>query len=231
MEELEYQGKIIKYHIERKKIKNCYIYVKDSIVSIKVPQKMALKSINQLLEKRAEWILKNLEKQQKCVKIPKKYEDGEIFKVLGKESVLKVSYQNVKKAKLQYLNNCFFVSLPNEFYNNLNVNLIIQRLLDKFYMELAKIEVEKAMKNVTSKVQIFPNKYKVKRLKSTWGNCSSTKNISINKDVVMHSKHAIEYVCLHEVCHLKYMNHSKNFWNMVEKYMPDYKQAEAELKM
>ena len=47
---------------------------------------------------------------------------------------------------------------------------------------------------------------------------------------MMYSRKAIEYVVLHEVCHLKYMNHSKNFWAMVEKYMPDYKEAEKELK-
>ena len=46
----------------------------------------------------------------------------------------------------------------------------------------------------------------------------------------MYSIHAIEYVCLHEICHLKHMNHSKKFWNMVEEYMPDYKIAEKELK-
>ena len=47
---------------------------------------------------------------------------------------------------------------------------------------------------------------------------------------MMYSREAIEYVVLHEICHLKYMNHSKKFWEMVEKYMPDYKVYEKELK-
>ena len=46
----------------------------------------------------------------------------------------------------------------------------------------------------------------------------------------MYNRHIIDYVVLHEICHLKHMNHSKSFWAMVEKYMPDYKEARKELK-
>jgi predicted metal-dependent hydrolase len=46
----------------------------------------------------------------------------------------------------------------------------------------------------------------------------------------MYSRHALEYVIIHELCHLKHMNHSKKFWSMVESFMPDYKEAEKELK-
>jgi len=46
---------------------------------------------------------------------------------------------------------------------------------------------------------------------------------------MMYSRKALEYVVLHEICHLRYMNHSKKFWAMVEYYMPDYKDAEKEL--
>ena len=47
---------------------------------------------------------------------------------------------------------------------------------------------------------------------------------------MMYDRFVIDYVVLHEICHLRYMNHSKNFWNMVSTYMPNYKEAEAELK-
>ena len=77
---------------------------------------------------------------------------------------------------------------------------------------------------------IWDDEYNIKKLKSVWGKCSSSKKITINQDLMMYSRHAIEYVVLHEFCHLKYMNHSKNFWSLVEKYMPDYKEAEKELK-
>ena len=67
-------------------------------------------------------------------------------------------------------------------------------------------------------------------MKRAWGNCNSKKEIHLNKNLIKYSKREISYVCLHELCHLKYMNHSKDFWNMVAYYMPDYKMAEKELK-
>ena len=71
MEEFEYQGKIINYNLERKKIKNCYISIKNSVVSLRVPLRFAQKDVNKLIEKKAEWILKTLQKQQKMEKFPK----------------------------------------------------------------------------------------------------------------------------------------------------------------
>ena len=86
------------------------------------------------------------------------------------------------------------------------------------------------MQHISSVTGLKPKEVNIKKLRATWGICSSKKTISINQNLMAYSRHAIEYVCLHEVCHLKYMNHSKDFWNMVEKYMPDYKLAKLELK-
>ena len=69
-----------------------------------------------------------------------------------------------------------------------------------------------------------PNKVRIRELKYAWGSCSINKNISINLKLAKKSEKAIEYVVLHEMCHLIYMNHSKSFWNLVEKNMPNFKE-------
>ena len=86
------------------------------------------------------------------------------------------------------------------------------------------------MEDLKNRTGLAPLECSIKNLKATWGICSSKKKISINQNLMAYSRHAIEYVCLHEICHLKHMNHSKKFWNMVEYYMPDYKEAKKELK-
>lgn len=227
----KYNGEIVEYVLERKKIKNCYISIKDAIVTIKVPNKTSKKRVNELIEKRAEWIIKNVEKQKRSAKFPKQYVNGEIFKVLGKNVLLEIYYENIKKIKFKYWLGKFIVILPIEYKNNQRATYEIKKILDKFYTKLAEKEIDKAMRKMTLKVGIAPNHYTIKNLKSTWGNCSTTANISINKDIIMYSRHAIEYVCLHEICHLENMNHSKKFWDSIETYMPDYKKAEEELKM
>ncbi len=68
-----------------------------------------------------------------------------------------------------------------------------------------------------------PQKLTVKTMSSRWGSCTSKGNIAINSKVVQFSRECIMYVCIHELCHLEHMDHSKDFWAMVEKYCPDWK--------
>lgn len=90
--------------------------------------------------------------------------------------------------------------------------------------------VEKHANELVKQTGLVPNKITIKKIKYAWGSCSSKKNITINLELIKYSEQAIRYVILHELCHIKYMNHSKDFWNLVEKYMPDYKQVKKEFK-
>lgn len=74
------------------------------------------------------------------------------------------------------------------------------------------------------------NNLRVKELKTKWGSCSSLRNINLNWQLVLLSEHLIDYVIIHELMHLKEMNHSPQFWALVGKYFPDYKRAKAQLK-
>ena len=88
--------------------------------------------------------------------------------------------------------------------------------------------VEKDANELVKQTGLVPNKITIKKIKYAWGSCSNKKNIAINLELIKYSEQAIRYVILHEFCHIKYMNHSKDFWNLVEKYMPNYKQVKKE---
>jgi len=224
MESIKVKENTIKYILERKRIKNCYISIKDGNVVVRVPNRISQKEIDEIILQKSDWIFKNIKKQQK--ELPKQYINGEMFRVLGKDVKLNISYEN--KATLRFWLGNFYVTIPiqkREFSS-----VIAKKLIDNFYKELAEKEIEKSMRKMAMTVGLAPKSYKIKNLKSTWGNCSTTCNISINRNIVMYSRKAIEYVCLHEICHLRYMNHSKDFWAMVAKFMPDYKIAEEELR-
>ena len=90
--------------------------------------------------------------------------------------------------------------------------------------------VEKNASELINTTGLIPRKIRIRDIKYAWGSCSNNKNITINKKLISYSELAIRYVILHELCHLKYMNHSKDFWDLVQKYMPEYKKAKMELK-
>ena len=98
--------------------------------------------------------------------------------------------------------------------------------------DIQKLEmiVNNSVQEYSKKLGISPNKVKLKNIKYAWGSCSSKKNISINIQLATKEEQVIKYVVLHEMCHLKYMNHSKDFWNLVENYMPNYKMYKKKLK-
>ena len=96
--------------------------------------------------------------------------------------------------------------------------------LKKKAAKILKIN-EKYIKKYSTILKVTPEKVRIKPLNYAWGSCSSNKNISINSKLANKNEKAVEYVVLHEMCHLIYMNHSKNFWNLVEKNMPNYKES------
>lgn len=90
--------------------------------------------------------------------------------------------------------------------------------------------IDNSIRKYSEKLKLVPNKVRIRDIKYAWGSCSSKKNITINLKLAKKEEKIIEYVVLHELCHLKYMNHSKNFWELVEHNMPDYKVYRKRLK-
>lgn len=74
------------------------------------------------------------------------------------------------------------------------------------------------------------NSIRIKDHKSKWGSCSAKRNINLNWHLLLLSKPLIDYVIIHELMHLREMNHSARFWKWVETYYPDYRQAEKQIK-
>ena len=229
MKRIKYENKTIAYTVSKAKVKNLYITVQNGEVVIKAPWYVTGSQIQEVVESKREWIMKKLEEYKVSPRKAKEYEDGEIFQILGEKYELGVYYQDIHNAQLNVEGGKIQIILPLEYADYDNTEQI-KKMIDKMYYMIAEKEVEYSMEKMRKLVGLAPEEYRIKKIKRAWGSCSSRKNITINQDLMMYSKKAIDYVVLHEICHLKYMNHSKKFWDMVAKYMPDYKEAEKELK-
>ena len=114
-----------------------------------------------------------------------------------------------------------------------------QKVLSKPTLDEQKIaELKKAAKAyIPRRADYFAkqmgvrfNKISIRHQKTRWGSCSSKGNLNFNCALMMLPQDIIDYVIVHELCHLKHMNHKKQFWAEVEKVMPDYKQKRKFLK-
>ena len=102
---------------------------------------------------------------------------------------------------------------------------------EKLYTdEEFKTIVEETANELIRETGLIPNKVRIRDIKYAWGSCSANKNVTISYKLIYYSKDAIKYVILHELCHIKYMNHSKDFWNLVATFMSNYKEIKKEFK-
>lgn len=71
----------------------------------------------------------------------------------------------------------------------------------------------------------------IRTQKTRWGSCSAHKKINLNSKLLFLPKRLVDYVIIHELCHTKFLDHSSNFWNLVEHHLPHYKRLEREIKL
>lgn len=144
--------------------------------------------------------------------------------VLGTDYKVKIIYKNIKVAELDVEDKIIKISLPNK-YKKANNERILDIAIDKMYEQIAKIEVERAMEKTRILLGFAPEDYEIRKMSEELGRCEENK-IKINPEIVKYDREVIDYIVLHEYCHLKYKSHCKSFIKMLEKYEPNYKKYE-----
>ena len=217
--------KNLEYELVRSKIKNMYILIRNGKVIVKAPNAISENRIRNFINSKEEWINKKLKDFEKKSFKEKSYVSGEVFKVLGNDYTLNIEYGDFEKASVN-LNNGYINICVSENCETVK----IKELIEKMYYKIALMIVDKSVNMWKNILKIAPDVVVIKKLKTAWGKCNSKGKITINPDLMKYDQRVIDYVVLHEFCHLRYMNHSKDFWNMVGKFMPDYKDLKKELK-
>lgn len=143
--------------------------------------------------------------------------------VLGIDYKVKIVYKNTKITELDVENKTIKISLPNR-YKKMDNKQILDLAIDKMYEQIAKVEIERAMEKTRIMLGFAPEEYEIKKMK-TLGKCED-KKITIHPEVVKYNRKVIDYIILHQYCHLKHKNHTKAFFKMLEMYLPDYKKCE-----
>lgn len=213
----------MEYTVTKKKIKNFIIRIyPDLRIAVSVPLHASNKDIENFIQSKKEWIETTLKK----IKIAKENKNNlkeNIIKILGKEREKKIIESDLERIRLT--DTSIYI-----YSKNIDTLEIEKKLFEWEFEELKSI-LEKNLEKYTKLLNTNINYYRIKKLSSAWGIYHKKENyISFNFDLIEKDIECIEYVVLHELCHIFYMNHQKNFWTLLEKYMPDYKIRRKKLK-
>lgn len=238
--QLNYNNETIQIHIIRSKRKTvCMSVNKDGSVTVKAPRLFPTDNeILKFVEQKMDWILKQRDRQQERedMKLVRRFETDYSFPYLGEERL--VEMQSAKKTSITYEDDRIIIKTP--FCEALESNYEAEenkKAIEKLQSDLKKWYKKQAFAYVSKRVEYYQNiigvtvtSVSIKSRKSQWGSCDSNGNLTFSWRLVMASPEAIDYVVIHELCHRKHMDHSRDFWNQVQKYMPDFKKQKQWLE-
>lgn len=207
----------IEYVLIFKKKKNISIKIENSgEIKVLVPLGVDYNYIDDLIIRKANWILKSLDKMNKESSIYNK------AILLGKYYNLIINKSHEDK---------IFRDNSNIIINSKDLNRkYINELLISWYKNMALDIVGKRVMDISNNIYIRPSKIIIKDQKSLWGSCNSRREIRLNWRLVLMPQFVMDYIIIHELCHIKQMNHSKEFWKLVESHCPNYKESKYWLK-
>ena len=225
----------IKCYIEYSKKSNWLrILASDKSIIIKAPKYAKHRDIADFIKEKASWVYKKhlyILHQQKYLKDNLKPGDklisGSQIPYLSKTRILICSYDDEKDNYINVEDNRLYLSLPKRYVgNDLKIKKVLIVCLKHELEKLIKHFIKKHCDNIGCTVE----KVSVRMQKTLWGSCIAN-NVSFNFALIFTPIEVVEYVVVHELCHIIHANHSKSFWSLVKKQMPDYKTLDKWLSL
>ena len=209
--------------IHRKNIKNMYLRVlpPHGKVVISTPLFLSDEDIVGFVKSRKEWILKKQELILKNkIRTPLKYKSGEKHFLWGKEYALQlISRNDLKRISIDYDKSIIYLPV-----NPKSKRETREKQLNELYREELKNAIPQVLEKCVKIVGKRPSEIKVRNMKN-WGNCRyHDKKITLNLKLAKKDPICLEYVMIHELCHLIEFNHSKKFKELMDKYCPNWKE-------
>ena len=191
--------------------------------------------IHDAMMKRARWRWQSLQefaKQQDHV-LPKRYVSGETQFYLGRRYVLKVLINSETEPSVKLSRGQLSVVLPQSdaVLDSEERATLVKSLIEKWYKNKAESISRERLEALIYKALWVKNSPLIKliNMKKQWGSCSTKGNLILNPHLVKAPKECIDYVILHELCHIAEYNHSERFWRLLTQVMPNWKEVKARL--
>jgi hypothetical protein len=223
---IQFGSKQIDFCLEYSHRKSLGITVtSDMDVLVKAPIDASLEKVKEKLRKKAPWIIR----QQSFFlsfhpKTPaRKFVGGETHLYLGRQYRLKIEQSNVESVKLK-----------GKFIEVSTIDKAkVKQLVNEWYLQNAKTKVKYIAQPLIAqfkKHKVEPSSIVFREMPTRWGSCTPTGKIILNPELIKAPKGCIEYVIIHELCHLVYHNHTQKFIDLQSKEMKDWEKWKMKLE-
>lgn len=197
-------------------------------VVVKAPTEASLESVLAHLRERAGWIIRQRDRFAAFGPNmpPKHYQSGETHRYLGRQYRLRVTEGTVPSVKL--IGRFFEVVTPDKLDTR-----TVRRQLDAWYRQHAAVifgNYFERCQRLSYFRKLTKPSWSIRRMKRRWGSCTKTGTILLNPLLIQTSPRCIEYVIIHELCHLIHHNHDAAFYRLLGRVLPDWRQRKEQLE-
>lgn len=230
---LQVEGIHVPLKIKREWRSSVRFSISKKSVNLTVPKFYTKNQLAEELGKINEWAALQFKSSPSIMNrfIPKEYKDKDIFKIYGQTFKLVFLPGKARGLSGSIENEQVCIRYPegiDSFNLNKSTGILLSRLFSKHFLPDVKSRVG-SINNRYFREQI--NAVRLKNNQSNWGSCSTKRNINLSSRLLFAPRDVFDYVIIHELAHLKEMNHSPKFWSIVASVMPDYKEKEEWLDL
>jgi predicted metal-dependent hydrolase len=221
LNQIQFGKSTIRYSvIKTKRAKTSQIVVDRDNVIVRTPLSKSELDIEGIVKDKAGWIYKKQFefKKQKTSIVKPTYSNGSTLPYLGKNCILEVKINQNKKS-IQFKDSKFIISLDSKR----PLKKIVKTLFENWVHTKAGKYLQQRTGKLGSKIDIIPSEIVVKHLKERWGIAKDGK-ITLNENLLKAPQNMIDYIIIHELCHLKINDHSSKYWKLVRNFIPDYEE-------
>jgi predicted metal-dependent hydrolase len=210
-----------KVKIKRTSRKNSTaLTVRDQEVVVLAPRRLKHKHILGFVEEKKAWIMDKLSREIP----PLQFIDGEKLSYFGHQIRLSINYSD--KSSITLSDDCLHIAINKSIASS----ELIKKKCSLFFRKKAQQYLIKRCHELANAFAFYPKDISVKSFKARWGSCTVEQQIQLNWKLIFTPKHVIDYVIIHELCHLVHFNHSPLFWQAVAACCPQYKHCISWLK-
>ncbi len=199
----------------------------NGVINVQAPEGTPLDAVKRAMLKRARWIHSHIDKirQQHSYVLPREYVSGESHYYLGRRHLLKVVDAKGAAPQVKMLRGQLQVHTASREPE------AVRTLLHEWYRDHARKHFDRRLQALVNRTRWIKQKpeWKLRPMKKQWGSCSPKGVLSLNPLLVKAPRECIDYVILHELCHLKEHNHGKKFYRLLACTMPDWGSVKARL--